>query len=92
MYKPSRASDDLRSATDMPIFTGFEPARNHVDRLVDASYDVSVLSEPSKDDPDDLDACLSMFRDWDWSGPTDRRPDGLRAPVNEPPETDLEAG
>lgn len=76
---------DLGAENGMLIFTDFEPIRAHVDRLVDAGYGFSVLSEPSRDDPDDLDACLDMFRDWGWSGPADRRPDWLSAPIVEGP-------
>ncbi len=73
------------------IFTDFDPIRDHADRSVEVGYDVSVLREPSRDDLDDLDECLDMFRDWSWSGRADRRPDRVRSTVDEPPETDLEA-
>jgi hypothetical protein len=82
---------NLGAKRGMLVFSAFEPIRDHADRLVEAGYGISILSEPSRDDPDDLDACLDMFSEWGWSGPADRRPDWFRAPMDEPPETDLEA-
>ena len=65
---------NLGAENGMLIFLDFEVIRAHLDRIEDAGYGFSVLSDFENDEPDELEATLDMLRDWGWSGPASKMP------------------
>jgi len=64
----------------MLLVTNFASLSSVHEELVAAGYGYSTLSPPRQDVPPALtDGLKSIFEDWGWSGPLERKPHWLRS-------------
>lgn len=69
---------DLGAPNGMLIIRDFDVVEPHLDRLDEAGYGFSTLTDPRSDESYDLEGCIEMFRDWGWAGPEEATPAWLR--------------
>ena len=68
----------------MLLVTDYEQIRPLMNRLLEAGYGYSCLSEPCDPHEEDPEALIDMLRDWGWTG-DGAPPAWLRDNFGDPP-------
>jgi len=68
---------ELGAPNGMLLFHTFREMKAYADVLGDLGFGFAVIREPRRDARFDLNSYRTMFRDWDWSGSPESKPDWM---------------
>jgi hypothetical protein len=69
---------DFGADRGMLLVSDYTTVEQHAQRLVEAGFGYSVMSEPDPSERYSRDYIIEILEDWGWSGPPDRRPTWLK--------------